>query len=804
MPTSLRLASVLLILLTVGIATSFAQPEFATIAIESPEEFLALVGDRAAEIDILDLSDHRCIALLTEDQIRWIQNLGFTVTARPLPAPTPDAVDGYLTFDEYVADMQSWVATHPSIASLESIGQSWEGRDIWLLKISDNVAVNEDEPEVLLIGLQHAREWLGGMTLHGILDHLLTEYGTDPEVTILIDSMEIFAVLVANPDGYVYSHTTQRSWRPNRNPLGGVDLNRNWPFQWGGGAGGIAPLSEPETQALNDWLLSRSGEIVGCLNYHTYGTRVMHGWAYTYDLPPNTDLMGPLARDVAFSIESVHGQRFRNGSWSISLSYTGGGATNDHLQAAFGIPTLTFELRPISDDSQAFYVPGSFIQPSVEENIPGAITFLQWALEQGTDLTPPVISNEEVSLISNTQATFTWTTDDASTRFVEYGVSAAYGSILRPDKLRDTTHSVTVTGLAPNTPYHSRVVSENLAGMTTFSGDITFMTTATAQDITAPSAPAIDWVRVVSPGSAEITWIPLDGGALQGHRLYESEDGETWSVLFDEHTLTSGMTSHTFSAPPNGSPRLYRLTNVDTAPLHNESLPSDTYGLMTWGSAANALIVDGYDRWNSMHISQGENHVFAGTHALAVAAYGTPFDTCRNEMVGEGMELTDYDIVIWVLGDESTTTSTLTTPEQSFVEAFLEDGGNLFVSGSNIAYDLDLQGSIADQVFFHSYLCADYSSDNLINWDMVGTGSSSIFGTAEVRFDEGSRGIYRVWDPDGITPLNGAISCLETPTLEGVSGIQREGLFGGGSPRGGSSISHSHSRRSFPHHRAKP
>jgi len=95
----------------------------------------------------------------------------------------------------------------------------------------------------------------------------------------------------------------------------GVDTNRNWEWEWNTASSntssntyrGPAPLSEPETQALNTWVLSRGSDLIGMLNYHTSGTRIMHNWAYTYDLPSNADVMGPLTRDMAMAIEAPTG-----------------------------------------------------------------------------------------------------------------------------------------------------------------------------------------------------------------------------------------------------------------------------------------------------------------------------------------------------------------------------------------------------------------------------------------------------------------------------------------------------------------
>ncbi|NUP90409.1 MAG: fibronectin type III domain-containing protein [Candidatus Sumerlaeia bacterium] len=709
-------------------------------------------------------------------------------------APGRLAVDGYFTLAEYQAAMTGWVASHPGIVSLTTIGTTWEGRPIQLLKISDNVALDEDEPEVLLISLQHAREWLAGMTLHGITGHLVTQHGLDAEVTDLVNGLEIFVVLVANPDGYVHTHTVDRYWRKNRrdNGLGvfGVDTNRNWDFVWSGAEapssntyGGPAPFSEPENAALRDWILSRGGELVGMLNYHTYGTRVMHGWAHTYTLPPNADAMGPLVRSMADAIAAVNGQRFRNGAWSIALQYLGTGVTDDWVHAVQGVPTLTLELRPDSETPGDFAPTGASIAPSVSEHIPGAITFLEWALSRGGDVTPPVISDVAVNRISNTQATISWRTDDESTRLVRYGLTPSYGAAASPDRLRDWTHSVVLTGLTPGTAYHFQVESENLAALVSASGDMTFTTSATAQDITPPAAPAILRLRRTSATTAQIVWQNLAGETLSGYRLYESPDGTTWSLLLDESSLPAGTAQTALTLPANAM-RIYRMTAVDAAPVPNESAPSDAYGIRLGPMPTEILIVDGNDSWASKPVAQGGNHDFAAVHGLAVSAYGSAFDTCANQETGGAVDLTSYEIVIWVLGEESTGNETFSAAEQALVQAFLQGGGRLMVSGSNVAWDLDRPSgpTVADRAFFNTYLCADYAGDNATGYTAVGPGGLSIFGTMSVPFDDGSQGIYRVDDPDYVTPLSGATAALRSGTQN--LAIQRTGLFGPGTVEG--------------------
>ncbi|MCH7879760.1 MAG: hypothetical protein IH914_10660, partial [candidate division Zixibacteria bacterium] len=116
------------------------------------------------------------------------------------------AMGGYETYSEIVAHLDSTAAANPTLMTPKfSIGQSIEGRDLWVVKISDNPNVDEDEPEVFLASLIHAREPAGAAVTLAVMDYLTANYGSDAYVTNLVDTREIFILPVYNPDGYVHN-----------------------------------------------------------------------------------------------------------------------------------------------------------------------------------------------------------------------------------------------------------------------------------------------------------------------------------------------------------------------------------------------------------------------------------------------------------------------------------------------------------------------------------------------------------------------------------------------------------------------
>lgn len=201
---------------------------------------------------------------------------------------------GYYTFAQMNSAMDALVAAYPGLVSKTSLGLSRQGRDIWCIKISDNVATDEpNEPEVLFIGLQHAREAIGGSSMIFFMQYLCENFYTDNRIKDLLDNREIFIIPCMNPDGWEQNRSTNPNgggmWRKNRRNNGdgtfGVDLNRNWGIDWGNcsGAGascgssvtssdtyyGTSAFSEPEAEAIRAFTKTRN--FVAMIDQHAYG-----------------------------------------------------------------------------------------------------------------------------------------------------------------------------------------------------------------------------------------------------------------------------------------------------------------------------------------------------------------------------------------------------------------------------------------------------------------------------------------------------------------------------------------------------
>ncbi len=307
------------------------------------------------------------------------QNRVYSVQASDVPGGFElGSMGGFYTYEEITSELDSMRQKHPDLITAKtSIGQSIEERDLWMVKISANPDVDEDESEVLYTALHHAREPAGMMSLMYFMDYLLEKYGTDPEVTYLLDHRELYFVPVVNPDGYVYNEQNNPDgggqWRKNRRPVQnwyGVDLNRNYGYMWGyddlGSSPypfsdtyrGSAPFSEPETQAIRDFVNSRS--IVMALNYHTYSNLLIYPWAYINALTPDSlPYMG-------FADDLTQQNRYNFGNGNETVNYNANGESDDWMYGEKHIFAMTPE---VGGDGDGFWPDANRIVPLCKENL---------------------------------------------------------------------------------------------------------------------------------------------------------------------------------------------------------------------------------------------------------------------------------------------------------------------------------------------------------------------------------------------------------------------------------------------------
>ena len=299
----------------------------------------------------------------------------------------------YRTYDE-VQDKLVEIANSSSIATLIDLGDSYENRDIKGLKFSTG---GTNKPAVFFNGCQHAREWVTVMATTYFADQLAQEYVNNTFTQTLLDIVDVYIVPIVNPDGYVYTHTTDRYWRKNRQPNSnssciGTDLNRNWDADWNGGEStstsacsdvyvGSSAFSAPESTVLKNYMESVPN-LRGHLDIHSYSALVLGPWGYTNTETPDHSEVVSLGNAMNDAITNTNNYPFTFGVGDANGAiYLASGTMPDWSYDGLGALGYTFELRPNSSSGGGFELPESQILDACAENYNGAMEMIIWAAD---------------------------------------------------------------------------------------------------------------------------------------------------------------------------------------------------------------------------------------------------------------------------------------------------------------------------------------------------------------------------------------------------------------------------------------
>jgi carboxypeptidase A2 len=286
------------------------------------------------------------------------------------------APDVYLTYDEQVQWVQN-AAAASSIAQTFNIGKSYEGRD--MIGISIN-AGNTALPGIWIDANVHAREWVTSASLLYIIDQILV--GTSADAVDMRTNYRWYILPNGNPDGYVYTWTTDRNWRKNRRDNSGsacfgVDCNRNWGENWGGQGSSALPcddtyrgtsaFSEPETENMRQKLAEVASFTNVMISIHAYSQLWLVPWGgYSYKPADYNELMR-VANLAVSAIQSVNGLRFQAGT-PPDLLYVAAGGSFDYTKAQLGmVYSFSPEVRPATAAQGGFVLDESNIYPSGAE-----------------------------------------------------------------------------------------------------------------------------------------------------------------------------------------------------------------------------------------------------------------------------------------------------------------------------------------------------------------------------------------------------------------------------------------------------
>ncbi|XP_039375810.1 carboxypeptidase A1-like [Mauremys reevesii] len=281
----------------------------------------------------------------------------------------------YHTIEEIYSWMDDLVAENPDLVSKIQIGQSYEERPLYVLKFSTG-GVNR--PAIWIDTGIHSREWITQATGVWTANKIATEYGKDASLTAILDTVDIFFEIVTNPDGFAYTHSTNRMWRKTRSvnagsSCRGVDPNRNWDAGFGGPGSssnpcaetyhGPYPHSESEVKSIVDFVLSH-GNVKALLSIHSYSQMLLFPYGYKAEPAPDHQELNDLAGEAVAALAALHGTKYTYGS-TIDTIYRADGTTIDWSYDNGIKYSYTFELRDTG--RYGFLLPASQIIPTAEE-----------------------------------------------------------------------------------------------------------------------------------------------------------------------------------------------------------------------------------------------------------------------------------------------------------------------------------------------------------------------------------------------------------------------------------------------------
>jgi carboxypeptidase T len=282
---------------------------------------------------------------------------------------------GYYTYQELLDILAKMKALYPNLISDRkdvSTIKTIENRAIQWVKISDNPNQSESsEPQILYTAVHHAREPNGMSALIFYMWYLLEHYDTDPQIKYLLDNTELCFIPCVNPDGYIFNQTTDPQgggfWRKNRRDNGdgtfGVDLNRNYGYQWGydnTGSSimtdsetyrGKAGFSEPETSAIKAFCEANHFKVA--LNFHTYGNLFIYPWGYS------DAVADPALETIAKQLTREN--KYTYGTGSQTVGYTVNGDSDDWMYGEKDTKSSILSFTPEATKGYGFWAPASEI-----------------------------------------------------------------------------------------------------------------------------------------------------------------------------------------------------------------------------------------------------------------------------------------------------------------------------------------------------------------------------------------------------------------------------------------------------------
>ncbi|KAJ8681685.1 hypothetical protein QAD02_017477 [Eretmocerus hayati] len=299
----------------------------------------------------------------------------------------------YHSLEDMYVWMDSLARSYPAKVSLIVGGKTYQGREIRGVKLSFGGA-RVERPGIFIEGGIHAREWISPATVTYLIDRLVRSENS--EVRRLAEAYDWYIIPSFNPDGYVYSQTSNRMWRKTVSKgnyfCKGTDANRNWNYNWNGGGasrnpcaedyGGSTVFSEIETRTLSQYIKSIGDKLFAYISFHSYSQLLIIPYCDTKKHIGNYNQTYAIGRKALDALSAIHGTRYKIGNAYETVGYFASGSSSDWVKSTFKLPLVyTYELRDTGRNG--FILPASQIIPNAEEVLASLIAMFSEASKYG-------------------------------------------------------------------------------------------------------------------------------------------------------------------------------------------------------------------------------------------------------------------------------------------------------------------------------------------------------------------------------------------------------------------------------------
>jgi hypothetical protein len=316
----------------------------------------------------------------------------------------------YKSYQQTCEFLESCVRDYPHLIKIQSIGKTWENRDIMLAKISLDLENADLKPAMLYTGTIHAREWIGNELAVSFIEYLLKNYNKNPKIIEAISTNTLYIVPCLNPDGFEYSHSHFSFWRKNRRDNGdgtyGVDLNRNFSVGYSkvkdtasNVYSGPNPFSEPETSAIKNFV-DNHDNITVALDYHSQGNVFFPAHKFNHESEIDGTDLNTLCANMNYEIHKVTGRSYGIHRGKPPTKLISGSGREYYYSKGIIAAVVEVGTRNIPDFMQN-------MKESIAENIPALLYALNEA-KNYSHISPTRPDNFHIGSFSSDEVTLKW------------------------------------------------------------------------------------------------------------------------------------------------------------------------------------------------------------------------------------------------------------------------------------------------------------------------------------------------------------------------------------------------------------